>query len=173
MRFHTLAAAIALALTGCGYHVAGHADLLPKTIKTVAIPAFGNVTARYKLTDQLPEAIAHEFIAKGTVVWEFQPGFDVVLPDRLFDLLSPAAREEVRYYGYHDVPGGTYVLSSDDDRFCNHSTDPNADHIFLLGKGAYVGAGSTITKDVPPGALALSRTPQRVIEGWVARKKKK
>ncbi len=42
-----------------------------------------------------------------------------------------------------------------------------------IGKGAYVGAGSTITKDVPPGALALSRTSQRVIEGWVARRRKK
>jgi bifunctional UDP-N-acetylglucosamine pyrophosphorylase/glucosamine-1-phosphate N-acetyltransferase len=42
-----------------------------------------------------------------------------------------------------------------------------------IGKGAYVGAGSTITSDVPPGALALSRTRQRVIENWVARKKTK
>jgi len=42
-----------------------------------------------------------------------------------------------------------------------------------IGKGAYVGAGSTITKDVPPEALALSRMPQRIIEGWASRKKKK
>jgi bifunctional UDP-N-acetylglucosamine pyrophosphorylase/glucosamine-1-phosphate N-acetyltransferase len=46
-----------------------------------------------------------------------------------------------------------------------------------LGKGAYVGAGSTITADVPAGALAISRTKQHNIEGWVeranAKKKKK
>ncbi len=41
-----------------------------------------------------------------------------------------------------------------------------------IGKGAYVGAGSTITKNVPPGALALSRTDQRNIEGWTERRKK-
>src|SRR5258706_1287343 len=40
-----------------------------------------------------------------------------------------------------------------------------------IGKGAYVGAGSTITKDVPPDSLALSRTPQRFVEGWAAKKR--
>lgn len=38
--------------------------------------------------------------------------------------------------------------------------------------GAYVGAGSTITEDVPSDALAISRQPQRNIEGWAKARKK-
>ena len=40
-----------------------------------------------------------------------------------------------------------------------------------LGDGVFVGAGTTVTGDVPAGALALSRTKQVNIEGWVAKKK--
>lgn len=54
-----------LFLSGCGYHVAGKADLVPKNITTVAVPAFGNSTTRYKLTDQLASALARELLARG------------------------------------------------------------------------------------------------------------
>ncbi len=35
-----------------------------------------------------------------------------------------------------------------------------------IGRNSLIAAGSTITKDVPADSLALSRTPQKVIEGW-------
>ncbi len=42
-----------------------------------------------------------------------------------------------------------------------------------VGKGAYVAAGSSITEDVPAGALAITRGKQTNKEGWVERKKRK
>jgi bifunctional UDP-N-acetylglucosamine pyrophosphorylase/glucosamine-1-phosphate N-acetyltransferase len=42
-----------------------------------------------------------------------------------------------------------------------------------IGAGAQTAAGSTITRDVPPGALAIGRAEQRTIEGWVERRRRR
>ena len=44
-------------------------------------------------------------------------------------------------------------------------------HPVTVADGAYVAAGSTITSDVGPGELAVSRGRQRNVPGWVARKR--
>jgi len=40
----------------------------------------------------------------------------------------------------------------------------------VLEKDAYVAAGSTVTGNVPEGALYVERSPSKIYEGWVARK---
>jgi outer membrane lipopolysaccharide assembly protein LptE/RlpB len=62
-RVATLALAVA-ALCGCGYHVSGHGDLMPKTVKTIAIKEFANTTTRYKLARTLPSDIGREFLSR-------------------------------------------------------------------------------------------------------------
>jgi bifunctional UDP-N-acetylglucosamine pyrophosphorylase/glucosamine-1-phosphate N-acetyltransferase len=41
-----------------------------------------------------------------------------------------------------------------------------------VGRGAYVAAGSSITRDVPSGALGIGRGRQENVEGWAERRKK-
>jgi bifunctional UDP-N-acetylglucosamine pyrophosphorylase / glucosamine-1-phosphate N-acetyltransferase len=38
-----------------------------------------------------------------------------------------------------------------------------------IGEGAWIAAGSVITKDVPPGALAVARARQENKEGYAGR----
>jgi outer membrane lipopolysaccharide assembly protein LptE/RlpB len=55
---------LALLLAGCGYHVAGNANLLPEDIRTIAILPFSNVSMQYKLTDYLSQAVSRELITR-------------------------------------------------------------------------------------------------------------
>ncbi|SRR5712691_6804873 len=69
--------------------------------------------------------IARQFIPAGTIVWKFEPGFDVEMTEEQVKRLSPTAQEQVLYYAYFHQATKTFVLSSDDDRLTNHSDDPN------------------------------------------------
>jgi hypothetical protein len=68
---------------------------------------------------------AQEFIAKGTVIWRFVPNFDVEIPESALESLSTAAKEQVLHYACYEEHKKRFVLSSDDDRFSNHSDNPN------------------------------------------------
>lgn len=69
--------------------------------------------------------IARENIPAGALIWRFDPEFDVEIPEERLDRLSPPSREQVRHYAYYDGEAKRYRLSSDDDRFTNHSEAPN------------------------------------------------
>jgi outer membrane lipopolysaccharide assembly protein LptE/RlpB len=49
---------------GCGYHVAGRSDSLPKTVHVIAVPALENKTTSYRIEQKLTSATVHEFLAK-------------------------------------------------------------------------------------------------------------
>jgi bifunctional UDP-N-acetylglucosamine pyrophosphorylase/glucosamine-1-phosphate N-acetyltransferase len=42
-----------------------------------------------------------------------------------------------------------------------------------IGRGSLIAAGSTITRDVPPDALAIARVDQKNVDGWAERNRQK
>jgi outer membrane lipopolysaccharide assembly protein LptE/RlpB len=49
---------------GCGYHVAGHDNALPKSIHVISVTAMENKTSSYRIEQKLTAATAHEFLAR-------------------------------------------------------------------------------------------------------------
>jgi len=72
----------------------------------------------------------------------------------------------VNYDGYekhHTVVGANAMIGS----------NVNLVAPLEIGEGAYIAAGSTITKDVPADALAVAREKPFIKEGWAAAKRSK
>lgn len=51
-------------MAGCGYHVGGKADLVPKSIDTIAVLPFTSGSNRYKLSDKVQQAISRELVSR-------------------------------------------------------------------------------------------------------------
>jgi hypothetical protein len=82
-------ASAAAAGGGCGYHVGGKADLMPKNIQTIAIPALNNLTMRHKFADRLAAALAREFIGRTRYHVIADPaGADAVLSGTIVNYFS-------------------------------------------------------------------------------------
>ena len=66
-------AVLVLLSTGCGYHTAGKANLLPSNLRTLAVSAFVNQTQTYKIEQLLTAAVIQEFSTRTTYRVVTQP----------------------------------------------------------------------------------------------------
>lgn len=82
-----------------------------------------------------------------------------------------------------DVNVGAGTIICNYDGVAKHTTEVG-DGVFIgsdsqlvapvkVGAGAFIAAGTTVTKDVPPDALALSRAPQVVKPGWAKKRRER
>jgi outer membrane lipopolysaccharide assembly protein LptE/RlpB len=55
---------VLLTASGCGYHVAGRTNELPKIIHVIAVPALENATTSYRIEQRFTAATIHELLAK-------------------------------------------------------------------------------------------------------------
>lgn len=97
-------------------------------------------------------------------------------------VFGPGAKmSHLTYVGDADVGGGVNfgcgTITSNYDGFRKHRTVIH-DNAFIgcntnlvppvtVGEGSYIAAGTTVTRDVEPGALAISRVRQENVAGWV------
>lgn len=71
---------------------------------------------------------ASSFVAKGAVIWKFDPRFDIVISPEAFDALPEGVRDDVENYSYRPDAKGPYIFESTLGRYMNHSPRPNVDY---------------------------------------------
>lgn len=72
---------------GCGYHVAGHSDALPKSIHVIAVPTLQSQASTFKIEQKLTAATIHEFLAKTNYKVISDPdGGDAVLTGKVLSV---------------------------------------------------------------------------------------
>lgn len=91
---------------------------------------------------------AKEFTPAGTLFWEYLPDVDLAWSKEEFVRLPETAQQTIRHYGYLDKGSQEWRLGFDNDRFMNHSDNPNIiDKDGKVVVGRDIQAGEEITCD--------------------------
>jgi len=68
---------------------------------------------------------ADQFIPKGTITWQFTPGFDRQFTKEQILSFSEATQRYLCVYCWKSKKTGKYYLSSDNEKYINHSENNN------------------------------------------------
>lgn len=75
---------------------------------------------------------ASEYISAKTVVWGFDPRFDIFFDPKQVESLPEIQKEIIKNGGYLSTLTNSYVCSFDNSRFVNSSSKPNIDNTQVL-----------------------------------------
>jgi uncharacterized protein len=64
-------------------------------------------------------------IKKDTIIWKYNPYIDITLDDNVKNHLNEVEKKFIDKYAYWDTFLDKHILSADNDRFTNHSDNPN------------------------------------------------
>jgi SET domain-containing protein len=108
---------------------------------------------------------ASEPIPRGTLIWKFNPAFDMKVDLRDVPEDDVHVRETLMRYGYQPDEEPVYILCGDNARFMNHSPTPNADDVGDLTIARVdIAAGEEITCNYAKFDYRFARTGFAV--GW-------
>lgn len=89
-------------------------------------------------------------ITKGTLIWKFDPRFDRLIPNTVWESQEGAVKSYLDRYCYPSRSRPDHIVfEADDARYMNHSNEPNCD--FSREEAAYslkdIASGEELTCD--------------------------
>jgi SET domain-containing protein len=69
---------------------------------------------------------AVEDILEGTVIWKYNSYIDITLDEETVERLNDVEKEFIKKYAFLDAQTDIFLLSAVNDRFTNHSNNPNS-----------------------------------------------
>jgi len=106
---------LAVAISGCGYHLSGRNQLLPSSVRIIAVPPFENQTRRPEIEQRIAEQITATFIQRGGYRTRATPeGADAVLKGSVtgYDITPVSVSAEGRATRYEVVINASVELTT-------------------------------------------------------------